>query len=86
MTWSLQVFQWEKSLVEGGSINVEDSVLHVVLKHGSGDLWGQGRPPQADELESAALYIAVPFLFLNKENWPMIELSGLHYILEELKS
>lgn len=48
--------------------------------------WGQGRPPQADELENAALYIAVPVLFLNKENWPMIELSGLHYILEELKS
>lgn len=38
MTWSLQVFQWERSLVEGGSINAEDSVLPVVLKHGSGDL------------------------------------------------
>lgn len=48
--------------------------------------WEQGRPPQADELENAALYIAVPFLFLNKEDRPMIELSGLHYILEELKS
>lgn len=47
--------------------------------------WEQGRPPQADELENAALYIAVPFLFLNKDR-PMIELSGLHYILEELKS
>lgn len=48
--------------------------------------WEQGRPPQADELENAALYIAVPFLFLNKENRLMVELSGLHYILEKLKS